>query len=168
MIAPLFTIEGPWPGILAIAPAPPPEPRLAKALERWQKLGITVILSLLQPGERPGWDREPEFCEQIGIKFYSLPIRDHSVPDANEMTRVLAVLTQVEAHLNAGERVVAHCFAGIGRSGMATVALLMLGGVPIDQAIDRVSNARGLNCPETEEQLEWLASFDRFRRLSYT
>ncbi|ABF40564.1 dual specificity protein phosphatase [Candidatus Koribacter versatilis Ellin345] len=168
MLSPLFAIEGPWSGVLAIAPAPPPEPRLVRALERWQKIGITTILSLLTPGERPGWDNEGEICNELDINFYSLPIRDHSVPRPDEMQKVVDVLTKVEARLKAGERVVAHCFAGIGRSGIATVGLLMIAGIPMEDAIDRVSLARGLNCPETEEQLEWLASFDRYRRLSYT
>jgi len=168
MLSPLFAIEGPWSGILAIAPATPPEPYLAKSLERWQKLGIGTILSLMEPGERRGWDREGEICEQLGLRFYALPIRDHSIPLPDEMENIVAVLAKIEARLRAGERVVAHCFGGIGRSGMATIALLMLGGVSIEEAIRHVTLARGLDCPETEEQLEWLASFDRFRRLSYT
>ncbi len=168
MLSPLFAIEGPWRGILAIAPAPPPEPRLAKALERWQKLGISTVLSLMEPGEREGWDREGDFCEELGIRFYSLPIRDHSIPKPDEMEKIIEVLTTIEARLKAGERVVAHCFGGIGRSGMATIALLMIGGISMEKAIELVTLARGLDCPETEEQLEWLTSFDRFRRVSYT
>ncbi len=166
MLSPLFAIDGPWPGILAIAPAPPPEPRLPKALQRWQMFGIRTVLSLMWPGERPGWEREQEFCEQLGIHFYSLPIRDHEVPLPEEMGEVAKTLRAIEARLTAGERVVAHCFAGIGRSGMATAGLLMIAGLPLGEAIDRVSLARGLNCPETEEQHEWLASFDRFLRVS--
>ena len=49
---------------------------------------------------------------------------------------------------------------------MATAALLMIGGVPLEKAIAQVTEARGLPCPETDEQREWLASFDRFRRVS--
>jgi len=166
MLTPLFAIDGPWPGVLAIAPAPPPEPRLSKALQRWQKLGISTVVSLMWPGERPGWEREPRYCEELGIQFYSLPIRDHSVPAPDEMQSTAELLRAIEARLKAGERVVAHCFAGIGRSGMATAALLMIAGLPLEQAINRVSQARGCGCPETDEQHEWLAAFDRFLRVS--
>ncbi len=168
MFAPLFTIQGPWPGVLAIAPAPPPAPHLEKALHRWKKLGVTTILSLMSPGERPGWEDEEDLSDRLGIHFAAIPVRDHSVPLPNEMQAISSVLEQMDRRLKAGERVVVHCFAGIGRSGMATAALLMVAGVPLQEAIERVSMARGLRCPETEEQLEWLASFDRFRRLSYT
>ena len=168
MIAPLFAIEGPWRGILAIAPAPPPGPHLEKALHRWQRLGITTVVSMLVPGERPGWEKEQVLCEKAGIAFVSIPIRDHSVPGPEEMETISSRLEQIEQRLQAGERVATHCFAGIGRSGMATIALLMIAGIRMPEAIERVSQARGIPCPETEEQLEWLASFDRFRRLSYT
>jgi predicted protein tyrosine phosphatase len=168
MIASLFAIEGPWRGILAIAPAPPPGRHLEKALMRWHRLGITTIVSLMLPGERPGWEQEEALCHDLGIIFISIPIRDHSIPEADEMENIVTQLEQIEKRLEAGERVAAHCFGGIGRSGMATIALLMIAGIALPEAIQRVTMARGLRCPETDEQLEWLASFDRFRRLSYT
>lgn len=123
---------------------------------------------MLRPGERRGWDKEGEFCHDLGLTFYSIPITDHSVPAADEMPAIAAQLEAVEAGLSRGEKIVAHCFAGIGRSGMASAALLMIGGVSLDDAIALVSSARGLPCPETREQREWLREFDRHRRLSYT
>jgi predicted protein tyrosine phosphatase len=168
MFTPLFLIDGPWPGRLAISPAPAPGPRLEKNLRNWQRLGVTGVLSMMQPGERKGWEREQAICYELEMKFYSIPIPDHSVPPPEEMKLVASRLVEVEAGLQTGERIVAHCFAGIGRSGMATVALLMIAGIPQRDAIALVSSARGLHCPETAEQREWLASFDRYRRLSYT
>ena len=167
MFSPLFLIDGPWQGKLAIAPAPAPGPHLQKGLQGWKRLGVTGVLSMLDD-ERPGWEDEAAICSQLGIRFYSIPIEDHSVPKPEEMPQIAERLVEVEAALRAGEVIVAHCFAGIGRSGMATVALLMIGGVPLDEAMRRVSLARGISCPETEEQREWLRSFDHHRRLSYT
>lgn len=168
MSAPLFLIDGPWPGKLAIAPAPPPDARLKAALQQWQRLHITCIVSLMVPGEREGWENEEALCENLGIRLISIPIEDHSVPKPEEMQSIAARLDGLYKRLQGGQRVLVHCFAGIGRSGMVTAALLMLAGISLDDAVVKVSSARGLCCPETEEQLEWLASFDRFRRLSYT
>jgi predicted protein tyrosine phosphatase len=168
MLAPLFAIEGPWPGRLAIAPAPAPGEHLEKNLRHWKKFGLTAVLSLMVPGERPGWDREEELCRSLGLKFYSLPVPDHSVPAPEDLATVEARLLALEADLRAGEKIAVHCFAGIGRSGLATIALLVIAGVPLDEATNLVSNARGLPTPETPEQQEWLRAFDRHRRLSYT
>lgn len=167
MFSPLFLIEGPWKGKLAIAPAPPPGPHLQKALQAWKRLGVTGVVSMLHD-EREGWSEEPAICERIGMRFFSIPIEDHSVPKPEEMPKISEGLIEVEAALRVGGVIVVHCFAGIGRSGMATVALLMIGGVPLEEGMQRVSLARGLSCPETEEQREWLRSFDHHRRLSYT
>lgn len=166
MFTPLFLIDGPWRGKLSIAPAPAPEPHLEKSLRHWKRLGITGVFSLMELGERPGWETEEAACRKLDLKFFSLPIVDHSIPRAGEMATVCSRLIEVERELRGGERIVAHCFGGIGRSGMATIGLLTIGGVSLDEAVERVSSARGTLCPETQEQREWLRSFDRFRRLS--
>jgi predicted protein tyrosine phosphatase len=166
MLSPLFVVSGPWRGRLAIAPAPAPGPNLEKNLRHWNRLGVTAIVSMLRPNERPGWEKEEAICRSLEMNFYSIPILDHSIPQPDEMPAIAARLVEIEARLKMGAKVVTHCFAGIGRSGMVTISLLMLGGVPLDDAMSLVSSARGLPTPETEEQREWLRGFDRYRRLS--
>lgn len=166
MLSPLFVISGPWRGRLAIAPAPAPGRNLEKNLRHWSRFGITAVVSMLKPNERPGWEQEETICRALDLDFYSIPILDHSVPHPDEMPAIAARLAEVEGRLRMGAKVVTHCFAGIGRSGMATISLLMLGGVPLQDAMSLVSSARGLPTPETEEQREWLRAFDRYRRLS--
>lgn len=168
MLSPLFAINGPWTGRLAIAPAPAPGTNLEANLRHWQKIGITAVLSLLRPDDRPGWENEETICIALGLRFYSIPILDHSIPEPDELPAIAAKLAEIETRLRTGEKLVAHCFAGIGRSGMATIALLMIGGIRLPDAIEQVSAARGIPTPETDEQLEWLHAFDRYRRLSYT
>jgi len=168
MLSPLFVIDGPWRGRLAIAPAPAPEPHLEKNLRQWKNMGLSAVLSLLRPGEREGMEAEEDICYDLGLKFYSIPITDHSVPSPDELPKIAEQLAKIETLLRVGEKVAAHCYAGIGRSGMATISLLMIGGIPLEDAKALVSSARGIPTPETEEQHEWLRSFDRHRRLSYT
>jgi predicted protein tyrosine phosphatase len=168
ILAPLFAIEGPWQGRLAIAPAPVPGPYLERNLQHWKKLGVQGVVSLMVAGERPGWEREAEISRIIGLKFSSIPIEDHTAPPPEQLREIESKLVAIETRLREGETIVVHCFAGIGRSGMACIALLMTGGVPLEKATTLVSQARGLPTPEVEAQQEWLRAFDRHRRLSYT
>ncbi|MBT7442781.1 MAG: hypothetical protein HN790_02295 [Methylococcales bacterium] len=55
-----------------------------------------------------------------------------------------------------GQGVAVHCRAGIGRSGMTTIAVLVRYGLSVDDAITLVSQARGIPVPDTEEQIDWL------------
>jgi hypothetical protein len=48
-----------------------------------------------------------------------------------------------------------HCRAGIGRSGLMAAGLLMFLGEQETVAWDRVSKARGLSLPDTQEQRFW-------------
>ena len=56
--------------------------------------------------------------------------------------------------LQHGEHVVVHCAAGIGRAGTTAVALLMLLGVDIDNALATVRAHRPMAGPEVGAQLD--------------
>jgi protein-tyrosine phosphatase len=71
----------------------------------------------------------------------------------------MALLSKLEAQLVEGKSVGIHCRQGIGRSGLLAASLLILGGVPLEAALDRVKIARGCAVPETAEQREWVARF---------
>ena len=164
---PFFVASGPWRGCLAIAPAPLPGPHLEKNLRHWHRLGVNTVLSLMRPGERKGWEKESSICEALGMDFYSVPIMDHSAPEPEELPAIASRLQELEARLRGGERVVVHCFAGIGRSGMTTVALAD-DRRRTDGGRDRAGQlgTRPSHTGKLEEQREWLRAFDRYRRLS--
>lgn len=64
------------------------------------------------------------------------PIGDHGLPSDEILERALAALAQAE---RAGERVVAHCAAGMGRTGLISSAWLCRRyGVGVDEAIAEV------------------------------
>src|SRR3569833_1020932 len=106
MTAPQNLVEGPWKGLLAFAPAPPPGNRLQQALQSWQRLHVSTVVSLMVPGERPGWEQEQALCRDLNLDFISIPIRDHSIPKPEEMQQLASTLKDIDCRLAAGERVV--------------------------------------------------------------
>lgn len=71
-----------------------------------------------------------------------LPIRDGDVPDAEFDRRWVVEGARLRARLVAGENVVIHCLAGLGRSGTIAARLLVEFGVAPPDAVLRVRAAR--------------------------
>ena len=74
---------------------------------------------------------------------------------ADESLQLYRTLTN---SVQAGAKLIVHCAAGIGRSGTAAVAILMLLGVEIGEAEDIVAARRPMAGPETGPQRELLDS----------
>ena len=79
------------------------------------------------------------------------PIADLHAPD---FANFEPVLTGLVDRVVAGERVIVHCGAGIGRAGTTAVAVLVSMAVPLDEALDRVRRHRPAAGPEAGAQLE--------------
>jgi protein-tyrosine phosphatase len=152
-------INTPWTGRLAVSARPRGGHWLAGDLKAWREAGATVVLSLLEAHENAdlGLEDEPTTTATVGLQFISFPIEDRNVPTSSEATR--ALLNQLESLLSEGANILIHCRQGIGRSGLIAVATLLCAGVEFDESIGRVSSARGIEIPETQEQLNWLRSF---------
>jgi protein-tyrosine phosphatase len=60
--------------------------------------------------------------------------------------------------LAAGEGLVVHCGAGMGRAGTLAAALLMALGDPVDAAVSRVAAARPGAGPQAQVQADLLAA----------
>lgn len=69
---------------------------------------------------------------------------------------VLSLLREIVGALEEGRKVAVHCRQGIGRSGLIAAGVLMSSGIGAENAIEVVSNARGVAVPETPAQLEWI------------
>ena len=125
-----------------------PRPRSAAEVA-----GIDLVVNLLTDGE----------MHELGMDWLSsrrLPIRDRECPP----NRVLfdLVLEEAEACLRGGGRVHIHCRAGIGRAGLVSACLVsrLDGGAHL---WERLSRARGVDCPDTEEQKAWVEDYRRFQ-----
>lgn len=82
------------------------------------------------------------------------PIEDFGVP--RDAASFVACIAETAARLRAGGRVVLHCGAGIGRTGMAALCLLSALGLERGEAERRVRAAGAF--PETAEQLAFSAA----------
>ena len=152
-------IDAPWPGRLAIFARPRGAEWLADDVHAWKAAGLDVIVSLLTQAESDAFDLDGErqLCEQQGLEFFHFPIVDVSVPVSRDAT--LKLVRKLERRLDKGDNVGIHCSHGVGRSGMIAACLLILPGIPPEEAMETVSAARGVVVPQTSEQREWVEAF---------
>jgi protein-tyrosine phosphatase len=147
-------------GRLAIMPRPRGGDWLMPELASLRLRGVTDVVSLLQIEEIEDLDieREAEFCEMLFMRFHHHPVRDHSVPLQPGFNLFIESLLP---YLAQGGFLAIHCRGGFGRSPIAAAALLMRLGVPAEEAIERISHARGVEVPETDQQLEFIYSLEK-------
>ena len=157
--ATIYSIDGPWKGQLAIVA----RPRGGVWLEvrTWREAALDVIVSLLIPDEFVDLEltEEAQLCQKYNMLFLGFPIRDHGVPTSQTNTYELA--NKLCNALAGGQRVAIHCWGGIGRSGLIAACVLALGGIGPNEALQRVSAARGASVPDTPEQRRWVIEFAR-------
>lgn len=79
------------------------------------------------------------------------PIADLHAPDVAAMVGFVDSLVE---RLRAGERLLVHCAAGLGRAGTTAVCILIRLGVELDEAVRAVAAARPMAGPETGAQNE--------------
>ena len=161
---PLYWINQFAGGNLAIMAAPRPAEQIEAIILDWKDEGVDVIVSLLEESEIPGLTQaERSLCEEVGVEFFSFPVRDKTVPDSADTLAVIA--RRLADRIVAGKSVAIHCRAGIGRSTTLAACVLILLGVEGDIALDMIAAARGLEVPETEAQRQWVLSFSESARM---
>ncbi len=144
-------------GFIAVMARPSLDPAAAESVLNISRLGIRLVVSLLEPSEarQLGLESERTEVKALGMEFISYPIPDMGLPPSVEgfayVTKLLFRQT------NAGINTLVHCRAGVGRSGLFAAGVLLHVGMSSDEAFDYVSRMRGVRVPETLEQREWLA-----------
>ena len=88
------------------------------------------------------------------MEFVSFPIPDREVPKSE--AELANALEKVEHSLSNGANVLIHCRQGVGRTGLVAACLLVKKGMSPGAAVEKISAARGVVVPETEEQREWI------------
>jgi protein-tyrosine phosphatase len=116
-------------------------------------LQLTTVVCLTQRRELA--DRFPNYVDwldaNVGNRAIWFPIHDLSAPD---LTTMEPLFDQLVERLDAGEGLLVHCAAGIGRAGTTAVALCMLDGMPQADALRHVRAHRPMAGPEVGTQLE--------------
>jgi len=144
---------------LALAARPRGNDWLEDELKGWVAAGIRVVVSLLEAHEARELElgAEERICQELGMEFWSFPIRDRGVPESEEGVRRL--VGELVGRVQRGDAIVVHCRMGIGRTGVLAGCLVQALGVPGSEIFTVLSRARAVEMPDTEEQRVWVEGF---------
>lgn len=143
-------------GKLIVMPAPT---NLALVIEKLLSEKIHTVVSLLTEQEMRllRLDQEENSLRKKNIQFIHYPIDDFGLPaSAISFKNIIDVLMKL---LLEGKNIVIHCHGGIGRSGLVAGALLICNGYSLEAALDLMFKKRGVEMPETDEQVGWLENW---------
>ena len=119
---------------------------------------VSMLVNLSETVETVRYS--PEYHDYLGFDqfpgdYYHLPISDFSTPQ--NISAFGDVVRNCVDHVERGHIVVAHCRAGVGRSGLFAISVLAMIGLPDQDAIDAVRAAGGQF--ETAKQQKFLLTF---------
>jgi len=137
-------------GWLGLTPLPGRGGDLGADLDALRHWGAVVVISLTEPHEMDSAALS-EGLRARGIGWMHMPVRDYGIPADAQAAPVLDVLSR---HLAQGDRIVAHCMGGCGRSGALALRLMVMGGEDPDAALARLRASRPC-AVETEQQRLW-------------
>jgi protein-tyrosine phosphatase len=117
---------------------------LADDVQTLRAAGFSTVLTLLPNDEllALGAQELGAQVQQAGMQWLQFPIADFGIPDANARAVWHAVEAEVLEKLQARERVLVHCAAGLGRTGTIVAKLLTGLGHDGETAIALVRAAR--------------------------
>ncbi|MBX2881953.1 MAG: dual specificity protein phosphatase family protein [Granulosicoccus sp.] len=80
----------------------------------------------------------PSAVQNAGMWWSHLPIIDMDIPDQEFENNWAVEGERIRHALRIGERVIIHCFAGLGRTGMIGARILVEFGIEPEQAIRQI------------------------------
>ncbi|MEO1332951.1 MAG: protein-tyrosine phosphatase family protein [Myxococcota bacterium] len=154
----LFSIKVAGFSTVSISERPRPHEWLETDLIALRDAGVSTLVCCLTPPEvfELGLGGEAKLASDLGLAFIPIPIPDRQVPDSQ--LAFLRMLEPATDSVRSGHSVAAHCRAGIGRSTLVVGTLLQQIGVPAEEALAQIQDARGRPVPDTSEQRQWLVS----------
>jgi protein-tyrosine phosphatase len=142
-----------------------PRPRgddwLEEEIIKFKKQNIGTWVSLLEQHEinELGLRNQQSLCSKHKLEYINFPIVDRSIPEkGNKIDSLIETLYQ---KAKTGNSVVIHCRMGIGRSSIIAGCILLKAGFKTDQILQKITSARGLKVPDTDQQIQWLKSREK-------
>lgn len=119
-----------------------------------------VLVSLIEEPEfaELGIPDLRERAEALGMRSRWFPIPDFHAPTS--MAALSQLVSTILTDLQQGDRVVLHCKAGLGRSGLVAACCLVASGYDSHTALAQVRQARP-GTIENETQEAFIAAFAR-------
>jgi protein-tyrosine phosphatase len=144
---------------IAIVPRPRGGDWLEDELKAIRRADVDVLVSMLTTEEQKelGLEEEAELSEQAGLRFLRFPIPDRTTPE--ERRAFQSFLNRIQDEVADGKSVAVHCRASIGRSSVLLASLLCLHHWKPREAFEAISRARGVQVPDTPEQIRWVERF---------
>ena len=124
------------------------------ALYQW---GANGVVTLTEEHELRALHLEhlPELIEMAGLWWTYLPIRDMQVPGDRFEIQWQSEGPRIRRCLENGERVLVHCLAGLGRTGMVAARILIDLGCDPTTAIDQVRETGRMRI-QTKSQFQYV------------
>jgi len=101
--------------------------------------------------------KSPEYGAALEAGTLPFPVKQFPIPDygvPKDVSGLVDLARRVSEKLQAGRKIVLHCAAGHGRTGMFAVMVLMAAGMPLESALADVRAAG--SSPETAAQRQLL------------
>ncbi|WP_324753788.1 protein phosphatase [Roseovarius sp. Pro17] len=143
-------------GILALSPLPGTGGDYAgdlAHLKDWQP-AMVMTLATLAEMVAAGAGELGHDVTHVGTRWVHLPVPDYGVPDAAGDARWRKAAPVALSALRGGGRVLIQCRGGCGRSGMATLRLMITAGEAPESALARLRDVRPC-AVETKAQMRW-------------
>jgi atypical dual specificity phosphatase len=127
---------------------------LNACLEALRERGVGVLISLTEYSPRQA------LLEEFGVEHHHVPVPDFEAPTPAQIRLFVATVDRARA---AGQRVVVHCQAGLGRTGTMLAAYRVSQGLTAEDAIAEIRRLRPGSI-ETPEQEAAVRGFERSLR----
>lgn len=115
---------------------------------------LVVSMTTREEMEARGAATLPIELAGAGIGWAHFPISDFETPAPEQNARWSALSGRIHAVLAEGGRVALHCRAGLGRTGMVALRLMIEAGEDPEAALERLREQRP-GSVETEAQAAW-------------